>query len=80
MARSRHSTEGGKSPAGVSRSTSRRKAILVLGMHLSETSVFTCTLRLLAADLPSDLMPPWPGNNETGFWEGTDIRDIHDEL
>lgn len=55
-------------------------AILVLGMHRSGTSALTRVLSLLDLDLPSRLMPPVGGNNETGFWESLDIAEIHDRL
>ncbi len=58
----------------------RRKAILVLGMHRCGTSAATRMISLLGADLPSQLMPGLPGNNEMGFWESTEIAALHDEL
>lgn len=55
-------------------------AILVLGMHRSGTSAITRVISLLGADLPSNLMPPVPGNNEAGFWESLDIYALNDEI
>ncbi|MFZ1537034.1 MAG: hypothetical protein WAT23_06600 [Chromatiaceae bacterium] len=57
-----------------------RSAILVLGMHRSGTSAFTRTMNFLGADLPSNLMPPSPGNNETGFWESMDVYNLNEEI
>ena len=59
---------------------SRKSALIVLGMHRSGTSPMTRVLNLLGGDLPSNLMPPAPGDNELGFWEPDDIVRIHDEL
>lgn len=55
-------------------------AILVVGMHRSGTSALTRVVNLLGVDLPSELMPPVPGNNEPGFWESKLLREIHDQL
>ena len=57
-----------------------RRAILVLGMHRSGTSAITRVLSLLGADLPSELLEPVPGVNETGFWESAKLVQIHDRL
>jgi hypothetical protein len=57
-----------------------RSAILVLGMHRSGTSAFTRTTNLLGADLPSNLMPPLPGENEKGFWESMDVYHLNDKV
>lgn len=56
------------------------KALLVLGMHRSGTSAITRVLNLLGTELPGNLLPPTPGNNETGFWEPAEVVSIHDEL
>ena len=57
-----------------------RRAILVLGMHRSGTSAITRVLSLLGADLPSELLEPVPGVNESGFWESAKLVRIHDRL
>lgn len=57
-----------------------KTAILVLGMHRSGTSACTRTISLLGADLPNNLMPPQPGNNEAGFWESMDVYQLNDEI
>ena len=57
-----------------------RLALVVLGMHRSGTSAFTRTASLLGADLPTNLMPPAPGENEKGFWESLDIYGLNDDI
>jgi hypothetical protein len=57
-----------------------RRAILVLGMHRSGTSALTAVLGMLGADLPQDLMPGLPGNNDLGFFESIDLTHAHEEL
>jgi hypothetical protein len=52
-----------------SSSASARTGVLVLGMHRSGTSALTRIVNLLGLPLGGPLMPPHPGNNETGFWE-----------
>ena len=56
------------------------RAILVLGMHRSGTSPTTRVLNLLGASLGTRLMPPFPNNNERGFWENLDAFEIHERL
>lgn len=51
----------------------RRRAILVLGMHRSGTSIITRIVSLLGAALPATLMPPTP-DNETGYWESSRVN------
>ena len=58
---------------------SAHRAILVLGMHRSGTSVVTRVLNLLGVELGSHLMPP-AADNPTGFWEHLDAVEIHDQL
>jgi len=58
----------------------RRRALVVLGMHRSGTSPLTRVISLLGADLPSQLMSPIPGINETGFWESTGVAALNDEV
>jgi hypothetical protein len=65
-------TSGGISvlePASVDQQPAVRNAILILGMHRSGTSALSRVLNLMGMQLGSDLMPPAPDNNETGFWE-----------
>ena len=49
-------------------------------MHRSGTSACTRTISLLGADLPINLMPPQPDNNEAGFWESMDVYQLNDEI
>lgn len=63
-----------------SKTPPERTALLVLGMHRSGTSALTRVASLLGADLPTDLMPPTPGNNDAGFWESLDVYNINDEI
>jgi hypothetical protein len=56
-----------------------RRAILILGMHRSGTSVVTRTLGLRGAALPLHTGPAGP-DNETGFWEPLEIVRLHDEI
>ena len=58
---------------------SRKKILLILGMHRSGTSVLAGTCRLLGADL-GDRMMAAGSDNVMGFWEHDDIVRIHDEL
>lgn len=58
----------------------KEKSILVvLGMHRSGTSVATRIFNLLGANPGNDLMLP-SSDNPTGFWEPTEIVNVHDEL
>ena len=54
--------------------------IIVLGMHRSGTSAITRGLQVLGANLGGKLMPPVPGNNDTGFWEDIDINALNIEM
>ena len=56
-----------------------RRALLVLGMHRSGTSIVTRAVNLLGAQLPTNLLPA-NEHNEQGYWEPKNIVDIHDEL
>lgn len=58
----------------------KRKAIVVLGMHRSGTSALTRVINLMGFSLPTHLMPSVDENNETGFWESTELAEIHDRL
>jgi hypothetical protein len=57
----------------------KKKAIIVLGMHRSGTSAITRVLGLLGAQLPKNLMPANPAN-EAGYWESMDLYSIHEEM
>jgi hypothetical protein len=57
----------------------QNRALIVLGMHRSGTSAVTGALRLLGADVGSNLMEAKP-DNETGFFEHSEIVTIHNEL
>ena len=55
------------------------RALLVLGMHRSGTSVAAGALRLAGVDLGTDLMAPAP-DNPKGFWEHSGVVAIHEQL
>lgn len=57
----------------------RRKAILVLGMHRSGTSVITRILNLLGAEVAKNLMPP-TSENPSGYWESVRIARFNNKL
>ena len=57
-----------------------KKIIVVLGMHRSGTSAFTCGLQLLGIDLGNTLMPAVQGVNDKGFYEDTEINALNEEL
>jgi glycosyltransferase involved in cell wall biosynthesis len=56
-----------------------RTALLVLGAHRSGTSAVTRVLNLLGADLPRRLLGPRE-DNPRGFWESTELIEIHEEI
>jgi hypothetical protein len=56
-----------------------RKAILVLGMSRSGTSLIAHILHTLGASLPDDLIGPNPGN-PTGHWEPRALVEINDQI
>jgi len=56
----------------------RAHAILVAGMHRTGTSAITRVLSLRGVDLPRDLMPGMPDNNEAGFWEPLPVAGAND--
>lgn len=58
---------------------SRRKLVVVLGMHRSGSSAITRGLMALGVDLGVDLMLP-AGDNEKGFWEDLDIVKFNESL
>lgn len=55
------------------------KALLVAGMHRSGTSALTGALSLLNFELGSNLLPP-SDDNPKGFYENTDVIEIHERL
>ncbi|WP_322418577.1 class I SAM-dependent methyltransferase [Mesorhizobium huakuii] len=58
---------------------SRRKAILVLGMHRSGTSMLAGTIAALGAAHPKRPLRA-DGNNPKGYWESTPLNFANDEL
>lgn len=68
-------------PAAVPAPGPQPRAICILGVHRSGTSVVARAVSLLGAWLgePGELLPPAPDNPE-GFWERTDILDVHSRL
>src|SRR5210317_53351 len=59
---------------------SRKKLVVVLGMHRSGTSVAARALKVLGVDLGDHLIPPIKNNNDRGFWEDIDINNFNNEL
>jgi|GEM_PF-5973679 len=55
------------------------KALLILGMHRSGTSVLAGVLQLLGVDLGPRLMRAGL-DNEKGFWEHEDVVNLHDQM
>ncbi|TFE29004.1 sulfotransferase family protein [Cohnella luojiensis] len=60
----------------------KSKAICILGMHRSGTSVITKAINLLGAYVgdEKDLLPPVEGNNPEGFWEYGDFVVLQDKI
>lgn len=58
-----------------------KRAVCILGMHRSGTSVLARALNLLGVYLgePGDLLPPAP-DNQAGVWERADVNDLHNRL
>jgi|SRR3972149_4312782 len=63
------------------KSGTSQRAICILGMHRSGTSVITRAINLLGAYIgeEKDLYPPAP-SNQKGFWERKDIVDLHNSI
>ena len=57
----------------------RRKAILIVGMHRSGTSVLARVVNLLGANLGQSFIPP-KEDNVRGFWENREILGLHEEF
>lgn len=55
------------------------KALIVLGMHRSGTSMFTGVLHLLGIELGTALQPP-DADNPEGYWEHSGIVAVHNAL
>ena len=60
-------------------SVSPRRAVVVLGMHRSGTSVVAGCLQRLGVDFGPRLMPPNP-DNPRGYFEHNDLVNVHDRL
>ena len=58
---------------------SKRRALMVLGMHRSGTSALARVLSLRGAELPTHVMAANRGN-ESGYWEPAPIVEFNDEL
>ena len=58
---------------------SKKKVIIVLGMHRSGTSALTRGLGALGINL-GDTLYPAADDNPTGFWEDRDVISINDRL
>jgi len=58
---------------------SRKKIIVVLGMHRSGTSAITRSLKAIGINLGGKFVPT-AGDNERGFWEDSDIVAFNDVL
>ena len=59
---------------------SRKRIVVVVGMHRSGTSAIARGLKALGVGLGERLMPPAADNNERGFWEDLDVNALDDEL
>jgi GT2 family glycosyltransferase len=57
-----------------------RRAVFILGMHRSGTSVLAGLLRLAGMELGSDLLLGDAAENRRGFWEHREVVRINDEL
>jgi hypothetical protein len=70
-----HASPGLWSPA------SGRRALCLIGMHRSGTSLAARMLSLLGVSLgsPEGLLPPGP-DNPAGYWENKSIQEFDDEL
>ncbi len=61
-------------------SPAARRAIVVLGMHRSGTSLLASLLQTLGVDLGPDLLLEARPDNEAGYWEHAEIADIHEAI
>lgn len=59
--------------------SSRKRIVIVLGMHRSGTSAITRSINLLGVDLGRDLIPSG-FDNPKGFWEDAGVVDLNEKL
>jgi len=57
----------------------QNRAVLVLGMHRSGTSVTMAAIEALGVELGGGLLPPGP-DNETGYWEDRAVLELNERL
>lgn len=60
--------------------SARPRAIVVLGMHRSGTSLLASLLQTLGVDLGPDLLLESKPDNEAGYWEHAEIALIHEAI
>ena len=58
----------------------RKKLIVVLGMHRSGTSAATRALKTLGVNLGDHLMPADKDANAKGYWEDLDLYELNNEM
>ena len=58
----------------------RAHAILVSGMHRTGTSALTRVMNLRGLELPRNLLPARPNDNDLGFWESARVIEAHDRF
>ena len=58
----------------------KKRVVIVLGMHRSGTSAIARGLKALSIELGDNLLPPVEGNNDRGFWEDRDIYRLNERL
>lgn len=58
----------------------KKKLVIILGMHRSGTSAFARALKVMNINLGDKLMPAEPGANDKGFWEDLDIYDLNENI
>ncbi len=61
-------------------SNTKKRIVVVLGMHRSGTSAITRGLQVLGVNLGDELMQPVAGNNDRGFWEDNDIYLLNEAI
>lgn len=59
---------------------SKKRIVVILGMHRSGTSAMARGLKALNVELGDNLLPPVANNNERGFWEDRDIYRLNERL
>lgn len=60
-------------------SGTKKRLIVVLGMHRSGTSVLSRALQVLGVSLGDNLLPPGDDNRK-GFWEDADVNSLNIEM